>query len=100
MIALCMSLILMFVMSWMQRREDSLLAAIDEYCMENLLHKVSVSATSEVNQSMVELALALREAAEQWKGMQAMSNQEHNRDGQVRVDPAPVPIAATGKTAR
>ncbi len=39
MLALTMSLILMLIMSIAQRREDSLLAAIEEYCAENLLQK-------------------------------------------------------------
>jgi biopolymer transport protein ExbB/TolQ len=40
MVALCMSLILMLIMSLLQKREDQLLAAVEEYCMEHLLHKV------------------------------------------------------------
>ena len=42
MLALTMSLILMLIMSIIQRREDHLLAAIDEYCAENLLQKATL----------------------------------------------------------
>ena len=42
MLALTMSLILMLIMSIAQRREDHLLAAIDEYCAENLLQKATL----------------------------------------------------------
>jgi biopolymer transport protein ExbB/TolQ len=100
MVALCMSLILMFVMSWLQRREDSLLAAIDDYCMEHLLHKVSVSATSEVNHSMADLALALREATDQWKKMQQLSNREHNGDDALPRQPTSVAVTAPVKLTR
>jgi biopolymer transport protein ExbB/TolQ len=100
MIALCMSLILMFVMSWLQRREDSLLAAIDDYCMEHLLHKVSVSATSAVNQSMADLALALRDATEQWKSMQAMFVRENNGDGAAKLESFSAPVVPAVKTIR
>ncbi len=42
MLALTMSLILMLIMSIIQRREDQLLASIDEYCAENLLQKATL----------------------------------------------------------
>ncbi len=42
MLALSLSLILMFIMSIVQRREDHLLAAIDGYCAENLLQKATL----------------------------------------------------------
>ncbi len=42
MLALTMSLILMLIMSVIQRREDHLLASIDEYCAENLLQKATL----------------------------------------------------------
>jgi biopolymer transport protein ExbB/TolQ len=100
MIALCMSLILMFVMSWLQRREDSLLAAIDDYCMEHLLHKVSVSATSEVNHSMADLAVALREVAEQWKKMQVGSGPQYNGDGVLPIEQTATGVVTAVKTAR
>ena len=100
MIALCMSLILMFVMSLLQRREDSLLAAIDDYCMEHLLHKVSVSAGTEVNHALADLALALRQATDQWQNMQSALKREHTGDGTPRPIPAPVaPATASAKSS-
>lgn len=42
MLALTMSLILMLIMSIIQRREDHLLASIDENCAENLLQKATL----------------------------------------------------------
>ncbi len=42
MLALTLSLILMLIMSIVQHREDHLLAAIDEYCAENLLQKATL----------------------------------------------------------
>jgi biopolymer transport protein ExbB/TolQ len=59
MLALCMSLILMFVMSLIQRREDRLLACLDDYCMENLLHRIRTH-----NQEIVGLTRAVRELVE------------------------------------
>ncbi len=41
MLALSLSLILMMILSIAQRREDKLLADIDDYCAENLLHKAN-----------------------------------------------------------
>ena len=69
MIALCMSLILMLVMSMMQRWEDGLLAAVDDYCMENLLHKIGVSHSSDNSRAMTELTAALRDVAMMWRTM-------------------------------
>ena len=66
MIALCMSLCLMLLMSWIQRREDDLLAAVDGYCMEHLLQKVSMSPPD--LQAVVQ---ALREMTQQWRDIQA-----------------------------
>lgn len=40
MVALVMSLILMMLLSLVQKREDILLARIDDYCTEHLLHRV------------------------------------------------------------
>lgn len=67
MIALCMSLVLMLIMSWLQRKEDRLLASIDDYCMEHLLHKVSMSTIDRSGHDLAELVGALRDLAQQWR---------------------------------
>lgn len=66
MIALCMSLVLMFVMSVMQRWEDALLASIDDYCMENLLHKILAPAAG-VERDLKQVTETLRQLSEQLK---------------------------------
>ncbi len=91
MIALCMSLVLMLVMSWVQRHEDRLLAAIDDYCMENLLHKVSVSASGVANQAMTDLAAALRDMTREWREMRASGN---GWTASSLADPATIDAAA------
>jgi biopolymer transport protein ExbB/TolQ len=92
MIALCMSLFLMLIMSWIQRREDQLLASIDEYCMENLLHKISVpSSGTPAASDMASLVQALHEFTQQWQDIRA---------AQEGKTPWPVPqtnAAAAGK---
>lgn len=40
-VALCMSIVLSFPASWMQKAEEDLLAAVDSYCLENLLKRLS-----------------------------------------------------------
>ena len=83
MIALCMSLCLMLFMSWLQRREERLLAAIDEYCMENLLQRITATTSSAIGvQEVAALAQALREFSKQWREMQTM------HDGKT-TQPAP-----------
>jgi len=74
MIALCMSLGLMLIMSWMQRREDRLLAEIDDYCLEHLLHKISVPSNAGVSiQDLSALVQSLREVVQQWRDQQVAS---------------------------
>ncbi len=65
MIALCMSLFLMLLMSMLQRREDLLLTAVDEYCMEHLLQKAKFSAAdSGKGGDLAVMTNALRDLAE------------------------------------
>lgn len=47
MVALCMSLILMLIMSAIQRKEDDLLLKIDDYCMEHLLFKMRLPSLAD-----------------------------------------------------
>jgi biopolymer transport protein ExbB/TolQ len=91
MIALCMSLLLMLIMSWLQRSEDRLLAAIDDYCMEHLLHKVSVSVAVAPNQELMEVVHALRDLTQQWREMRDAHS------GEVPHDEKPIraPLATT-----
>jgi hypothetical protein len=65
-----MSLILMFVMSVMQRWEDALLASIDDYCMENLLHKILAPAAG-IERDLKQVTEILRQLSEQMKEAQA-----------------------------
>ena len=65
MIALCMSLFLMLLMSVLQRREDRLLTAVDEYCMEHLLQKAKFTASdSGKGGDVAAFTSALRELTE------------------------------------
>ncbi len=63
MIALCMSLILMMIMSLLQKQEDRLLTAVEEYCMEHLLHKVRGDVNS-VNAELTEVLSRLVSAVQ------------------------------------
>lgn len=75
MLALCMSLVLMFIMSLIQRREDRLLAALDDYCMENLLHKVKIlSGGQSDNGEIAALTLAIRDLIERLPQVPAPAN--------------------------
>ena len=85
MIALCMSLLLMLIMSWLQRSEDRLLAAIDDYCMEHLLHKVSMSVAVAPNRELLEVVQALRDLTQQWREMRDA------HDGEVLPGDKPTP---------
>ena len=77
MIALCMSLCLMLMISWLQCREDRLLAAIDDYCMENLLHKVNMPRAAGVSaEDLSGLVQAIRELTQQWREMQSARRQD------------------------
>jgi biopolymer transport protein ExbB/TolQ len=69
MIALCMSIVLMFVMSVMQRWEDGLLASIDDYCMENLLHKIHAPAAG-IERDLKQVTEVLHQLSEQMKEAQ------------------------------
>ncbi|HEY2588114.1 MAG TPA: hypothetical protein VGI81_20390, partial [Tepidisphaeraceae bacterium] len=65
--ALCMSLLLMLIMSLVQRREDALLALLDGYCMENVLHKVRMSTPADsTSKEIASLTIALRELVDPW----------------------------------
>ena len=64
MIALCMSMVLMFLLSWSQRREDRLLSAIDDYCMEHLLYKVTVPTAAASTEPMRMLLARLDEVVD------------------------------------
>jgi biopolymer transport protein ExbB/TolQ len=90
MLALCMSLILMFVMSLIQRREDRLLAWLDDYCMENLLHKVRVASSDSRNEEIASLTRALREFVEHSKQMQGVDESARNKDGAAASSSSPV----------
>jgi biopolymer transport protein ExbB/TolQ len=70
MIALCMSLCLMLVLSWLQRREDRMLAAIDDYCIEHLLQKVKVQSADHLSsEDLLAFTRALREFTQHWREM-------------------------------
>jgi biopolymer transport protein ExbB/TolQ len=81
MIALCMSLCLMLVMSVIQRREDRLLAALDDYCLEHLLHKIRIIAPvpapsgALATADITALTQAIRDLTERCRELQAV--QEH-----------------------
>jgi biopolymer transport protein ExbB/TolQ len=66
MLALCMSLVLMLIMSLIQRREDQLLACLDDYCMENLLQKVRIAAAEPRNDDVAALVRTLNTFMERW----------------------------------
>lgn len=85
MLALCMSLALMLIMSLLQRKEDRLLAHLDDYCMEHLLHKVRV-------RSSVQLALNSQELMMLTEAMKAMTAElNHHRESQLALQRHPVP---------
>jgi biopolymer transport protein ExbB/TolQ len=84
MLALCMSLALMLIMSLLQRKEDRLLAQLDDYCMEHLLHKVRV-------RSSVQSALNSQELTMLTEAMQAMTAElKHHRESQLALPRQPV----------
>lgn len=86
MIALCMSLCLMLVMSWLQRREERLLAAIDDYCMEHLLQKVGTAGSSGINsQDVAAFVNALQECSRRLLDLQ---NTREHIGGSKAVAPA------------
>ncbi len=72
MLALCMSLILMLIMSVLQRREDGLLARLDTYCMENLLQRVQLSegAAHPTRTDIAAMTDAIKGLTEQWRESQ------------------------------
>jgi len=87
MIALCMSLCLMFFMSFLQRREDYLLACMDNYCVENLLHKVRIPTTSAAQEEFAVLVRDMCKAIESLRGVVTIP-------GRSDVNPK-TPVAAT-----
>lgn len=93
MLALSLSLILMFIMSIVQRREDHLLAAIDEYCAENLLQKATLGydqPTADDNRRLFQsIQKLLERLAEQHEARAAMG---------VSPPAAPAPPAAVPAT--
>lgn len=66
MLALCMSLCLMLLLSYLQRREDHLLACMDDYCVENLLQKVRMPSESATQQDLAALVREMSKAIENW----------------------------------
>lgn len=69
MVALCMSLCLMLLLAWMQRRDEHLLATMDDYCMEHLLHKVAAPVAGSIATAELTAAvLALRDSFERYRG--------------------------------
>jgi len=90
MIALCMSLLLMLVMSFLQRREDRLLAELDEYCMEHLLHKIRTPAAIPED-AMAALTSAVRELSQRCRDLQAVQEEALRNLADVRPAAAPSP---------
>ena len=89
MLALCMSLILMFVMSLIQRREDRLLACLDDYCMENLLHRVRVAPSETHNSEIAALTRVLTEFMERSEQMRGTRESAPPKAASGVASPAP-----------
>lgn len=68
MVALCMSLLLMLLMSFLQKREDRLLISIDGYCVEHLLHKAEAvkegGESAEIMSLLRKLLIKMHEASD------------------------------------
>ena len=94
MIALCMSLFLMLLMSLIQQREDRLLAALDDHCLEHLLHKVRiitpVTAPTGVlaPADIAALTQALRDLTERCRELQTVQEQA------ARHQKIPTPVSS------